>query len=152
MQNANLKMIRHSFPGLSDVLSQLPTVGSLKMNALGLTYLDIDDNYIHHISPLINDKDAVKPDYFGDGLVGAHISVIYPSEETSCHEIDLNQQHQFSVSNMYSAIIENKKYYVLKIKAPTLTSIRRRCGLPDKLFFKNYWIDLHITVAIVYLS
>lgn len=150
MQNAHLRMIHHSMPSLLDVVSQLPTVGVLKMNTLGLTYLDIDDNYIHQLFPLIEDKDAMKPVYFGDGLVGAHISVIYPAEEMLCHGNDLNQQHHFSVSGFYSAIIENKKYYVLKVKAPSLTSVRRRCGLPDKLFFKNYWIDLHITVAVVY--
>ncbi len=150
MRNSQLTMTRHNIPQLGDYLSKLPKIGSLKMNTLGLTYLDIDDNYIHHIFPLINDNTAIKPEYFGDGLVGAHISVIYPTEETSCHENDLNQQHQFSISDLYSTIIENKKYYVLKVKSPSLTSIRRRCGLHDKLFFKNYWIDLHITVGVSY--
>ena len=150
MFNSQLTMSRHNILQLNDSLSKLPKTGLLKRNALGLTYLDIDDNYIHQIFPLIKDNEIMKPEYFGDDLVGAHISVIYPSEETLCHAAALNQQHLFSVSGLYSGIIENKKYYFLKVKAPSLTALRRRCGLEDKLFFKNYWIDLHITVGISY--
>lgn len=150
MHNSKLTTIHHKIPQLAEYLSKLPTMGYLKMNALGLTYLDIDDNYIHEIFPLIDDNKVMKPEYFGDDLVGAHISVIYPAEDTLCHAVELNQQHYFSVSGLYSAMIENKKYHFLKVKAPSLTVLRRRRGLEDKLYFKNYWIDLHITVAVSY--
>src|ERR1700761_8265717 len=115
MFNSQLTMSRHNILQLNDSLSKLPKTGLLKRNALGLTYLDIDDNYIHQIFPLIKDNEIMKPEYFGDDLVGAHISVIYPSEETLCHAAALNQQHLFSVSGLYSGIIENKKYYFLKV-------------------------------------
>lgn len=150
MTHSQLSMQQLSVPKLLDTVAQLSMKGHLKMNAFGLTYLDIDDNFIHQIFPLIPDMSAIKPEYFGEDLVGAHISVIYPEEDISCHKSDLNKEHSFTVTGLFFAVIENKKYYVLKVKAPSLTSLRRRQGLPDKLSFKNCLIDLHITVGVVY--
>ncbi len=148
MNNSLLAINTLSVPKLFDTVAQLPTIGQLKMNSFGLTYLDIDDNYIHSVFPLIPDHHAMKPDYFGDDLVGAHISVIYPDEETICHKEDLNKEHHFAITGLFSAVLEGTKYYALKVKARSLISVRRRHGLTDKLFFKNNWIDLHITVGV----
>jgi hypothetical protein len=147
--HTQLSMKQLSVPKLFDTVTHLSGKGHLKMNAFGLTYLDIDDNYIHQIFPLISDMSVMKPEYFGKDLVGAHISVIYPDEDISCHKADLNKEHGFTVIGLFSATIENKKYYFLKVKAPSLISVRRRHGLSNKLFFKNFWIDLHITVGVV---
>jgi hypothetical protein len=149
MMHTQLSMKQLSVPKLFDTVTHLSGKGHLKMNAFGLTYLDIDDNYIHQIFPLIPDMSAMKPEYFGENLVGAHISVIYPEEEICSYKADLNKEHYFTIIGLFSATIENKKYYFLKVKAPTLVSLRRRHGLSDKLSFKNYWIDLHITVGVV---
>lgn len=148
MNNAHMSINTLSVPKLFDTVAQLPTIGQLKMNSLGLTYLDIDDNYIHSVFPLIQDPTATKPEYFGEDLVGAHISVIYPEEEIICHKEDLNKEHHFAITGLFSAVLEGNKYYALKIKSPSLISVRRRHGLTDKLFFKNNWIDLHITVGV----
>lgn len=150
MNFSHLQLNQLRVPELSGTLAQLPDVGHLKMNTFGLTYLDIDDNYIHQIFPLIPDVQATKPEYFGNGLVGAHISVFYAAEDIVCDVFDLNRAHHFSVTGLYSAMIETKKYYVLKVKSPSLIAVRRRYGLSDKLLFKNYWIDLHITVGLVW--
>lgn len=150
MMHSQLSMKQVNVPKLLDTVAQLSMKGHLKMNAFGLTYLDIDDNFIHHIFPLIPDMSAMKPEYFGEDLVGAHISVIYPEEDIPCHKSDLNKEHDFVVTGLFSAVLENKKYYVLKVKAPSLISVRRRHGLPHKLLFKNYLIDLHITVGVAY--
>lgn len=149
MMHIQLSMKQLNVPKLFDTVAQLSMKGHLKMNAFGLTYLDIDDNFIHQIFPLIPDMLAMKPEYFGDDLVGAHISVIYPEEDISCYKADLNKEHDFAVTGLFSAVLENKKYYVLKVKAPSLISLRRRHGLSDKLVFKNCLIDLHITVGVV---
>lgn len=149
MNNSQLSMSTLSVPKLLHTVAQLPTTGHLKMNSLGLTYLDIDDDYIHTLFPLIRDGYAMKPEYFGEALVGAHISVIYPEEDIVCHREELNKSHHFAITGLFSAVLEGKKYYALKVKSPTLVSVRRRHGLPDKLFFKNHWVDLHITIGVV---
>ncbi len=149
MTHYQLSMKQLSVPKLFDTVAQLSMKGHLKMNAFELTYLDIDDNFIHQIFPLIPDMSAMKPEYFGEDLVGAHISVIYPDEDIVCHKSYLNKEHEFAVTGLFSAVLDNKKYYVLKVKAPSLISLRRRHGLSDKLVFKNCSLDLHITVGVV---
>lgn len=135
-------------PEIISVTASLSHIGRIGLTDLGLTYLDIDDEYIHRTFQLIGDQQATKPDYFDDSLVGAHISVIYPEEGVNCHKRDLNQEHSFSVSGIFTAILGGKRYYALKVKAPTLIALRRGYGLPSKLYFKEHWVDLHITVGV----
>jgi hypothetical protein len=67
-------------PLLIVAASQLSPAGKLAVSHNNLTYLNIDDNYIHQLFPLLKNQEIKKPDYFGDDSVGAHITVIYPEE------------------------------------------------------------------------
>lgn len=149
MNKPVLSMTQLVAPHLEAVLAPLSRTGKLCVTDLGLTYLDIDDNYIYQTFPLITNPQATLPDYFGENLIGAHISVIYPEEGIQCSNEDLQKPHHFTVSHLFTALLEDKRYYILKVQSPTLTALRRKYGLADKLCFKNHWIDLHITVAVI---
>lgn len=149
MNNAELQYETLHIPNVNEAIRTLTRHGILKTTDQGLVYLDIDDDYIHLVYPLIQkEMDWVeKPDYFGTGLIGAHISVIYPEEKISLNPQVLQQKHFFNTAGLFAAKLGSKKYYVLRIKSPTLIDLRLQNGLPEKLWFKEQFVDLHITVA-----
>ena len=128
--------------------SRLEASGTLARSANNLIYLKIDDAYIHHLFPLLQEKQIKKPNYFGKGLAGAHISVIYPEEAVQFDKKDLGTHYNFKIKDLVIAEINVKKYYVLLVDCPELRQLRNKYGLPDQLNFKNYWIDLHITIGV----
>jgi hypothetical protein len=127
----------------------LPTAGRLATSENKWTYLDIDNRYIHQLFPFleIHSEKINKPEYFGEGLTGAHITVIYPEENKFVHHEDLGKEHRFKVKGVFTADLGLKRYYVLGIEAPSLISVRHKYGLNSQLCFKNYIIDLHITIG-----
>jgi len=139
-------------PNLNKILATLPTKGLLHVSPRKLTYLNIDDNYIHQIFPLIPNPQANKPDYFGEGEMGAHISIIYPEENNVAANNELNKEHAFSVQGFFTAIINQKRYYILRVHAPSLLEVRKRQQLPEYPYFKDFSVDLHITVGVQLLD
>lgn len=127
--------------------ASLPTVGRLAISENKLVYLDIDDGYIHQLFPLLQTQNIQKPDYFGEQSAGAHITVIYPEENTLLDKQDLAEGHRFHIDGVFTAVLGLKKYYVLMVTSPSLLQLRRRYGLADMLLFKNYSICFHITIA-----
>lgn len=142
------KMTKLDFPAIISAASKLRSIGKLAVTGTNLTYLDIDDEYIHHLFPLLQKPNIKKPDYFGDGSVGAHISVIYPDENKIISKKDSGQEHHFKIKDLVMAEIGRKKYYVLLVESPSLLHLRSRCILPDMLCFKGYSIGFHITIAV----
>lgn len=124
-------------------------VGKTAIAENNLAYLKIDDQIIHQLFPLLPQINAIrKPDYFGAGLVGAHISIIYPEEKIVIAKSDLGQMHQFEIKGFYQATLGVKNYYVVMVKLPALVALRKKYGLPEYLCFKNYMIDFHITFGV----
>lgn len=125
----------------------LPSWGTLK--CIGqYTYLDISDNYIHDLYPLVGLVEFEKPDYFSQEQVGAHISVIYPEEKIPIASYDLGTRHEFIIIDTFVKCIGEKEYLGLRILSHSLTALRKRYGLSEKLCFKNVLVDFHITVAV----
>ncbi|MBA2653935.1 MAG: hypothetical protein H0U71_02570 [Gammaproteobacteria bacterium] len=135
-------------PELLRTALHLPTEGMLAITPNQLVYLDVDNNYIHQLFPLLEKKQINMPNYFGAKSAGAHITVIYPEENTKINDQDLHQKHKFSVQNLIVADIGAKKYYVLLVASPSLLQLRRRYGLPDNLCFRGYSIGFHITIGV----
>src|SRR5579864_4008747 len=54
------------FPKLISAASKLTTSGYLANTFDGFTYLDVNDDYIHQLFPLLESTLIKKPDYFGD--------------------------------------------------------------------------------------
>ena len=137
-----------NIPTLQQLSEKLATKGKLTISDNNLVYLDVDDDYIHQLFPLLEDQNIQKPDYFGIGLAGAHISVIYPEENISVGSSDLYKQHQFDIKGVFTAEIGLKQYYALLINAPSLLQLRRKYGVSDMLPFKGYLVDFHITIGV----
>jgi len=137
-----------TLPKLLQLANTLNPSGHLVVTPSKLVCLDIDDAYIHQLFPLLKIANAVKPNYFNEGGIGAHISVIYPEEQVVLDSQDIGTEHSFKVTGIFSTVIEQKKYYALKVQATTLLDIRKHYRLSKQLNFKNYGIDLHITIAV----
>lgn len=110
-------------------------------------YLKVDDTFIHSLYPLIEVPNVLKPDYFGAGGVGAHVSVIYPEENKLVSLNGLPLQHEFTVKHFATAKIADKLYYAVLVESPTLLAIRKQYQLPDLLSFKGYDICFHVTIG-----
>lgn len=134
-------------PNLIKESEKLIPLGKLAVSLNNLTYLDINDEYIHRLFPFIEEDDVTKPNYFGKNSVGAHITVIYPEENQSAFPEELGVEHRFQIKGAYTGILGLKKYFVLTVNSPSLLQLRRRHGLSDKVCFKNHLIDFHITIG-----
>jgi hypothetical protein len=136
-----------NLPDLLDAATHLPASGRLTLSKTNLTYLKIDDDYIHQLFPLLQNPQIQKPNYFAPGSEGAHMSVIYPEENTLIRPTDLNQTHQFIIKDVLAAELNAKKYYILATESPSLLNLRRHYKLSDLLYFRGYSIGFHITVG-----
>ncbi|MEO7049491.1 MAG: hypothetical protein ABI091_29585 [Ferruginibacter sp.] len=137
-----------NIPEILDNLQYLSLKGCTKISNNNLFYLDIDNAYIHNLFPLLKNNLIKKPDYFGEKSEGAHITLIYPEENTTINREDLAQKHHFLVKNIVTAEIAQKKYYVLLIESSSLLQLRKKYKLPDLLCFKGYSIGFHITIGV----
>lgn len=113
-------------------------------------YVDLDDAYIHKLVTFIQDKGFEEPPYFGNGnLVGAHISVIYPSELEK-GEIEKIQEFGEEIHFEIKAceVVHPPKWqgidevYIIVVESPELDRIRMKYGLPAKKY------DFHITIGV----
>jgi len=136
-------------PALIKLAAKLPTIGTLAITNQHLVYLDIVDDYIHQLFPLLENKNnlIVKPDYFNKYLIGAHISVIYPEENKLINPIELGKQHKFKIKNLITMEINSKVYYALRVESHSLLELRRKYKLPDKLNFRGIRVEFHITIG-----
>jgi hypothetical protein len=148
----NLPFTQLPLPELTAAAAKLNAAGQLHLYYGGLTYLDVSDEYIHELFPLLGDSQISKPDYFGRRSIGAHITVIYPEEQTIPDKEELNQAHSFQITGIYTAVLGIKKYYMLGVAAPSLLALRKRYGLADKLCFRKHLVDLHITIGVQVLA
>ncbi len=137
-----------NLPHLLDEVSHLQCHGRLAMTSNHFVYLDIDDAFIHRLFPFIKTPQIIKPDYFGEELVGAHITVFYPEENVKLNKKELGQEHHFTVQNIVAAGLGLKTYYVLLVESPTLLQLRKQYKVPDLLCFKGYSIGFHITIGV----
>lgn len=137
------------FPELLYQAKHFKIEGTLALSLSGLVYLDIDDNYILELFPLLHTKyqEVARPDYFDMDAIGAHISAVYPEENRRIPDEELGKKYQFKIMGLYSVVLNNKKYYILLVNSPSLLIFRAKYGLPNQLKFKGYGIDLHITIG-----
>ncbi len=135
-------------PTILEFAAKLNAVGQLAIINNHYLYLKVDDDFIHQLYPLIQVTQVNKPDYFGVGGIGAHISVIYPEENKLINLSELKQEHEFVVKHVATAQIREKLYYAVLVEAPTLLTIRKQFNLPELLSFKGHDICFHITIGV----
>lgn len=137
-----------NMPDLIHAATHFSLNGKLAISENKLVYLDIDNDYVHRLFPLLKNSRIKKPNYFGKKSAGAHITVIYPQEYKKLDKNDLACKHDFIIKDLVAAQIELKKYYVLMVEAPSLLKLRRKYALSDMLDFKGYAIGFHITIGV----
>jgi len=113
-------------------------------------FLKIDDAFIHDLyEDLKLFKGVEKPDYFTDPkTVGAHITILYPEENTMLKAEDLGQFHSFQVKDLCKAHWGGKEYFVLAVEAPTLSALRETYHLSPEPQFLQQNINFHITIGV----
>ncbi len=129
---------------LEHVQNHLPHCGTLKILD-GFVYVDVDDEYIHTLIKYIQEEGFEEPPYFGPGLVGAHISVIFRAEEI--HELHECGQIIDFIPIECQVVTparwnEMEEVFFIVVEAPELDRIRACYGLPPKEF------PYHITIGV----
>jgi hypothetical protein len=130
------------------VQENLSTCGTLENTSDGLVYLRVDPQYIQTLFPLLEqqfkDKHLVLPSFYSKGRIGAHVSVILPDENHPPKKIqEIGQRYCFSVDGLYSAQVQDRQVYYLKVVSLDLEKLREKYKLPAK--YKDH--DLHITIG-----
>jgi hypothetical protein len=89
-------------PAIINAAPHLMRKGQLAISSNNLVYLDVDDAYIHELFPLAESANFKLPDYFGEGSVGAHITVIYPQEckQVNKEDLGLGEEYAFSIKGV----------------------------------------------------
>lgn len=130
---------------LEEVRCNFPLSGILKQEPDGFTYVDLDDRYIHELIEQLPQEGFSEPDYFGPGLIGAHITVIMPEEWTTIQKIEeCGTEVSFSLKACEIVHPEREdidEIFLITLEAPYLTVLREKYGLPQSLF------DFHITLG-----
>lgn len=131
---------------------QIEQKGILKQKDNGYLYLEVSDDFISEILPLIVAPGKIVPPhhYTSKKGIGAHISVMYESEQIA-HEIweieELGNEYRFTITELRTVKITKnnqvEKLWLLAVEAPELESLREKYGLSSKL--KGH--DFHITIG-----
>jgi hypothetical protein len=148
-QMKTLSFTKLHLPKLITLAKKISPIGYLQTTPEDLIYLDIDDEYIHSLFPLLQNYLIRKPNYFESNMIGAHISAIYPEEKIRLRPEDLNLEYEFQIQNVYTATLLHKQYFVLIVEAPGLVALRQKYGLIDQPIFKDHFIQLHITIGVL---
>lgn len=129
------------------IFKNLPEYGVLKQDSYGFVYVDVDDRYIQNLITFLEDEGYEKPPYFGRGLHGAHISVIYVNE-ADYYSIDKIEEAGTTINFKVKGckIVSppskpNELDYLVIVEAPVLNKIRKKYGLAKPLY------DFHITIG-----
>lgn len=139
----------HSERLLNYIMTSLPKYGILRRDERGLIYVKIDNNYIHKLIAYIQDEEFEVPPYFGEGLHGAHITVISPEEVIyyalgeiiECGQVICFQPKTCRIVHP-PTWASGEKAFLITIEAHELEKLREKYQLP-----KNKY-DFHITIGI----
>ncbi|MDB2614122.1 hypothetical protein N9Y92_03065 [Chlamydiales bacterium] len=119
--------------------------GTLKQKENGFVYLDVSNEFITSIAPLLEHEGRLQVLPTAKKSTGAHISAFYESEGVSPTEID--QKFAFDVNEIRKFTLhtrdEVKKLWVIAVDAPELEDLRASYGLSPYLKGKAF----HITIG-----
>jgi hypothetical protein len=125
--------------------------GILKQKDNGYLYVDVSNDFIGQILPLIDAPGKIAPPrhYTSKKGIGAHISVMYEDEQID-NEIweisELGQEYTFAVMEIRTVKLNRdnkmKKLWLLAVDAPELEQLRMNYGLSPRLKGHNFHITL----------
>ena len=112
----------------------------------GFLYVDLDDNYIHSLVDFIRDQGFQEPPYFGEKLIGAHITVAYPNEIRNQIMEECGMPVSFTLRECQIVHPprwkEVEEVYLIVVDAPMLDQLREKYGLSKRQY------DCHITIGV----
>ncbi|MBS0603890.1 MAG: hypothetical protein JSS60_02505 [Verrucomicrobia bacterium] len=129
----------------------LPQKGILRQDHEGFVYLELPDEYITELSPLIHDPASETVPLYYLEPSPAHIPVILPHEwaqRKGWGELkDLDKSFSFKINGVSSLNPKRwpgvEKVYFLRISSPELEKFRERCLLPSRIRGHEF----HVAIA-----
>jgi hypothetical protein len=122
----------------------LPNLGLLKQKENGFVYLDISNDFIANIVPLLEIEGDLRATSTATRAVGAHISVFHEKEEITPEELGMS--FTFFLNEIRSFTLRTrdgvKKLWVLAITSPELEILREKYGLSPQLQGNDFHVTL----------
>ena len=141
-----------SQPWVLEQAEQIVHQGVLKQKDNGYLYVEVSNEFISSILPLLDAPGKLVPPrhYTSKKGIGAHISVMYENERIE-HELwsieELGQEFTFRIRELRTVKLvkdnKMKKLWLIAVDAPELEKLREHYGLSSKL--KGH--DFHITIC-----
>jgi len=123
----------------------IPNQGILKQKENGFVYLDVSNEFITAVVPLLDHEGLLRARPTASRSIGAHISVFHEQENVTPDE--LGDVFFFEAKEIRSFTLHTrdglKKLWVIAVNSPELENLREKYGLAPKL--KGY--DYHITLG-----
>ncbi|MCB1180835.1 MAG: hypothetical protein KDK55_02265 [Chlamydiia bacterium] len=123
----------------------LSNQGILKRKDNGFIYLDVSNEFITEIIPLLDHEGMLRARPTASRSIGAHISVFHEMEDITPKE--LGEAFSFEVKEIRSFTLHTrdgfKKLWVIAVNSPELENLREKYGYSPKL--KGF--DYHITLG-----
>lgn len=123
----------------------LPNQGILKQKENGFVYLDIPNEFITAVVPLLDYPGQLRTSPTASRSMGAHISVFDEKENIVPDELDC--LFSFDIKEIRSFTLHTrdglKKLWVIAVSSPELEALREKYGCSPRL--KGY--DYHITLG-----
>ena len=125
------------YPEILNIAKKLPAKGTLCVKEESgykregrFIYLKVDDRYISDLAPLLKDASGQTP----DNNIGAHITVILPFESKKLPKkiVEIGETFSFEVQGLDKVVLDEKEnitWYILTVKAPDLSTLRRKYDL-----------------------
>lgn len=131
--------------------------GTLKRNQLNHVYLDIDNQFIHSLTPYLRSQGLVRPPYFNlfGSPDGAHITVIPTREYFFQSLTPLEEEGDlfgFEIEGLYSLAApaswpEVEEVWFFKVHSPDLERLRRTYFLPPRPGGHSFMIAIAVKPA-----
>lgn len=119
--------------------------GTLKQTENGFVYLDVPNEFITTIVPLLDYEGVLKSRSTSSCSIGAHVTVFHEKDEVTPDE--LGDMFAFEINEIRSFTFQTrdglKKLWVIAVNSPELENLREKYGCSSK--HKGY--DYHITLG-----
>ncbi|MBX7067384.1 MAG: hypothetical protein K1X28_09145 [Parachlamydiales bacterium] len=133
---------------MDEIFYSLDAVGTLKQDANGMVYVDVDNDFIYKLYPWIQEEGFELPtSLYGNNALGAHVTVIY-KREAEDYQLgwikEAGDQVYFKVTGCKIIPLNQAGYElgcVVTIQAPNLDKLRKKYGLPSIKY------DYHILIG-----
>ena len=127
---------------LLQVYQSIGRSGILKREEDGFTYVDVNDDFIWRGIEVIKVIGFKEPHYFGEGGVGAHITVIDTLDGKTVDISDIQgMKIDFTFEEFVTVITGTREYFVMVVRADILHQIIEEKGL------KKIKHPFHITIG-----